>query len=60
MIKSVLLIKCGTGYMCNSKAIIKRSNVLHNFNNFITSANAISKLPEDGAEAPKHVRAFVM
>jgi hypothetical protein len=41
--------------------IIKRSTVLRNFNNFnifITLANAISKLPEDGEEAPKHVRAF--
>jgi hypothetical protein len=26
----------------------------------ITLANAISKLPEDGAEAPKHVGAFVI
>ena len=27
---------------------------------FITLVNTISKLPEDGAQAPKHVGAFVM
>jgi len=38
----------------------QRSTVLYNFNNFITLTNTISKLPEDGAEAAKHVGAFVM
>ena len=27
---------------------------------FITSANRISELPEDGAEAPKHVGTYVI
>jgi len=30
------------------------------FNNFITLKNAITKLPEDDAEAPKYVGAFVI
>jgi hypothetical protein len=40
---------------------IKRSTVLHVILIIlilVTSAHAISKLPEDGAEAPKHVGAF--
>ena len=32
----------------------------HLHGTFITLANAISKLPEDCAEAPKHVGAFVI
>jgi hypothetical protein len=28
--------------------------------NFITSAHTIYKLPEDGADAPKHVGAFII
>ena len=60
MTKFALLIKCGSGCICNSKVTIKRSTLLCNFKNFITLANAISKLPEDGAETPKHIGAFVM
>jgi len=43
--------------------IIQRSTVLCNFNNlniFLTLADTMSKLPEDGAEAPKHVGTFVI
>jgi hypothetical protein len=60
MIKSVLLMKSGSGCICDAKIIIKRSTVLCSFNDFITLANAISKLPEDRSEVPKHVGAFVM
>jgi len=42
------------------KSYHKKSTVLCNFNNFITLAKAISKLPEDGAEAPEYLGAFVM
>ena len=51
-------------YFTNSTGFkIQPSTLLCNFNNFnsfLTLANTISKLPEDGAEAPKHVRALVI
>jgi len=47
----------------NPVQLIQRSTVLCNFNNFnvfISLVDAISKLPVDGTEAPKHVGAFVI
>jgi len=34
--------------------------LLYHLQGDVTLANAISKLPEDGAEAPQHVEAFVI
>jgi hypothetical protein len=47
-------------HFINSTGFIQRSTALSNLNNFMTLGNAISKLPEDGAETPKHVAAFVV
>ena len=53
MWQHVLLVKCGTGWRL----------VQFHFNNYsppITSTNAMCKLPEDSAQALKHVGAFVI
>jgi len=44
----------------NSDFTIQRPTALCNFNNLITIANTIYKLPENGVEAQKYVGAFVM
>jgi hypothetical protein len=48
-------------YFMNSTDFkIKRFTVLCNFNSVLTLTTTISKLPADGAEAPKHVGTFVI
>jgi hypothetical protein len=58
----MLLIKCGSGCICNSMSCFGASGVLVGsefyISYFITLANAISKLPKDGTETPKHVGAI--
>ena len=59
MVKFVLLIKCGSGCIYNSK-------VCNEFIKFVHSYTSIIRLyinslqTEDGAEAPKYVGAFVI
>ena len=42
------------------QTLLHVSMLLHHLQGAVTLANAISKLPEDGAEVPKHVGAFVV
>jgi hypothetical protein len=59
MIKFVLLIKCSSGGICNSKVCNELTKFIHSYT-LIIKLYINSLQTEDGAEAPKYVEAFLI